>query len=170
MPAVTPLALSDTAERFEKKIASAGGIDIQLLGIGANGHIGFNEPGSSLASRTRVKTLAASTRRDNGRFFEADEAVPAHCVTQGIGTILDARHLILIASGGEKARAVYLALEGPVSASHPASAVQLHPHVTVVLDEVAASDLHQREYYDFAWENKPTWQLKPSAITDVVRG
>lgn len=151
-------SISEAADRFESRIRGAGGIDLQILGIGANGHIGFNEPGSSLASRTRVKTLAAPTRRDNSRFFSPREIVPTHCITQGIATIMDAQHLVLIACGAAKARAVHLALEGPVSASHPGSALQLHPHVTVVLDEAAASELRFRDYYDFAWHNKPDWQ------------
>ncbi|MBV1779975.1 glucosamine-6-phosphate deaminase [Paeniglutamicibacter sp. ABSL32-1] len=141
---------------YEAAIEAAGGIDVQLLGIGANGHIGFNEPGSSLGSRTRVKTLAPRTRRDNARFFGGDvEAVPLHCLTQGIGTILRARSVLLVATGESKAAAVAAMAEGPLGAFCPASALQLHERATVVLDEAAASLLADREYYDFARDNAP---------------
>jgi glucosamine-6-phosphate deaminase len=144
---------------YERALRSAGGVDLQLLGIGTDGHIGFNEPGSSLASRTRIKTLTAQTRRDNARFFDDDvERVPWHVVTQGIGTILEARHLVLLAFGPEKAGAVALAVEGPVTAMVPASALQLHPHATVVVDEPAASTLRLADYYRETWSHKPAWQ------------
>ena len=143
---------------YERAIAEAGGVDLQLLGIGSNGHIGFNEPGSSFASRTRVKTLAEPTRRDNARFFADASEVPLHCITQGLGTILDARHLVLLAFGAGKADAVAGALEGPVSTSNPGSAVQLHPHVTALVDEDAAARLAHADYYRHAWANKPDWQ------------
>lgn len=141
-------------ERYEAAIAVAGGVDLQILGIGRTGHIGFNEPGSSLASRTRVKTLTAQTRADNARFFASPDDVPRHCLTQGLGTILDARHLVLLAFGAGKADAVAGAVEGPVSASLPGSAIQLHPQVTVIVDEAAAAGLAHAEYYRFAWENR----------------
>ena len=112
-----------------------------MLGIGRTGHIGFNEPGSSLASRTRVKTLTEQTRADNARFFDSPEDVPRHCLTQGLGTILQARHLVLLAFGEAKAEAIAGAVEGPVSASLPGSAIQLHPHVTVIVDEAAGAKL-----------------------------
>jgi glucosamine-6-phosphate deaminase len=137
----------------------AAGVDLQLLGVGTDGHVGFNEPGSSLASRTRVKTLTAQTRRDNARFFGGDEdAVPRHVLTQGIGTILAARHLVLVAWGAEKADAVAAAAEGPVTAMVPASALQLHPHATVVVDEDAARGLRLVEYYRETYAGKPSWQ------------
>jgi glucosamine-6-phosphate deaminase len=141
-------------ERYERDIAAAGGVDLQVLGIGRTGHIGFNEPGSSLASRTRVKTLTEQTRADNARFFDSIDEVPRHCLTQGLGTILDARHLVLLAFGEGKAEAIAGAVEGPVSSSLPGSAIQLHPQVTVIVDEAAASGLAYREYYRFAWENR----------------
>ena len=150
--------LLDACERYEAAIADAGGVDLQLLGIGRRGHIGFNEPGSSLASRTRIKTLTEQTRRDNARFFGSLDEVPRHVVTQGVGTILSARHLVLMALGPGKARAVVDAVEGPVTAMVPASAVQLHPHVTVVVDEAAASDLRLADYYRETWAHKPDWQ------------
>lgn len=146
------------AEEYDAAIASAGGIDVQILGIGTDGHIGFNEPGSSFASRTRVKTLTRQTREDNARFFDSPGDVPKHCVTQGLGTILEARHLVLLAFGEGKAEAVAGAVEGPVTASLPGSAIQLHPHVTVVVDEAAASRLRFADYYRYTYENKPSWQ------------
>jgi glucosamine-6-phosphate deaminase len=141
-------------ERYETAIASAGGVDIQVLGIGRTGHIGFNEPGSSLASATRIKTLTEQTRLDNARFFDSLDEVPRHCLTQGLGTILRARHLLLFAFGESKAEAIAGAVEGPVSSSLPGSAIQLHPLVTVIVDEAAASRLQHADYYRFAWENR----------------
>lgn len=146
------------AARYEAAIAAAGGVDVQLLGIGTDGHLGFNEPGSSLASRTRVKTLTRQTRADNARFFDSIDAVPRHVLTQGLGTILDAGHLVLIATGEGKAAAVARAVEGPVSAFCPASILQLHPRATVVVDEAAAASLQLADYYREAWDNKPDWQ------------
>ncbi len=124
------------------------------LGIGANGHIGFNEPSSSLASRTRVKTLAPQTREDNARFFDSLEQVPMHCVTQGIGTILDAGRLLLVAQGEAKAEAVAAMIEGPVSSRCPASALQLHPHAIAVVDRDAASNLELGEYYMYVEQHR----------------
>ena len=144
---------------YEEVIARAGGIDLQLLGIGADGHIGFNEPGSSLASRTRIKTLTEQTRRDNARFFGGDiDAVPRHCLTQGIGTVMEARHVVLLAAGPAKAEALRQLVEGPVSASWPATALQLHPHVSVLLDPEASSSLERRDYYTETFQAKPPWQ------------
>ena len=143
---------------YEAAIAEAGGVDLQLLGIGTDGHIGFNEPGSSLASRTRIKTLTDRTRRDNARFFLSLDDVPRHVVTQGIGTILEARHLVLLAFGAAKAAAVARAVEGPVTAMVPGSALQLHPHVSVVVDEPAAAGLSLAAYYRETWAHKPSWQ------------
>lgn len=143
---------------YEAAIEAAGGIELQLLGIGTDGHIGFNEPGSSFASRTRVKTLTAQTRADNARFFASPDEVPMHCITQGLGTILRARHLVLLAFGERKAAAVAGAIEGPVAAILPASAIQLHPHATVLIDEAAASQLQLSDYYRESWANKPSWQ------------
>jgi glucosamine-6-phosphate deaminase len=143
---------------YEARIHSAGGVDLQLLGIGGDGHLGFNEPTSSLASRTRVKTLTEQTRRDNHRFFGDLEEVPRHVVTQGIGTILDARHLVLIAIGAGKAEPIARAVEGPVASMCPASAIQLHPHATVVVDEAAAARLTLVDYYRATFANKPPWQ------------
>jgi glucosamine-6-phosphate deaminase len=144
---------------YDRALAEAGGVDLQLLGIGTDGHIGFNEPCSSLASRTRIKTLTEQTRVDNARFFDGDiEQVPHHVITQGIGTILEARHLVLLATGKAKADAVALAVEGPLSALVPASALQLHPHATVVVDEAAASGLKLADYFRATYAAKPAWQ------------
>jgi hypothetical protein len=140
--------LVSRAADYERLIAEAGGVDVQILGIGANGHLGFNEPGSALSSRTRVKRLSDRTRHDNARFFDGIDDVPTHCVTQGLGTVLGARRLVLVASGAGKADAVAAALEGPLSASCPASVLQWHADATAVLDEAAAGGLRNRDYYD----------------------
>jgi glucosamine-6-phosphate deaminase len=158
VPNGDPATVEHAGVDYESAIIAAGGVDLQILGIGRTGHIGFNEPGSSLASLTRVKTLTAPTRADNARFFDSPEDVPMHCITQGIGTILRARHLVLLAFGEAKAQAIAAAVEGPVTASQPGSAVQLHPHTTVIVDEAAASKLENLAYYRHAWNNKPTWQ------------
>jgi glucosamine-6-phosphate deaminase len=150
--------IEHAGEDYERALAEAGGVDLQLLGIGTDGHIGFNEPGSSFASLTRVKTLTRQTRQDNARFFDSIDDVPRHCITQGLGTILRARHLVLLAFGKGKAEAVAGAVEGPVTASLPASAIQLHPHATVVIDDAAASDLRFGQYYRYTFANKPDWQ------------
>ena len=134
--------LKAECEKYEQMIKEAGGIDIQLLGIGANGHIAFNEPGSSLGSRTRIKTLTEKTRQDNARFFDNDiNKVPKYAITMGIGTILEARKLILLASGENKADAVAKAVEGPITAQCPASVIQLHRNVIVIVDKAAANKL-----------------------------
>ena len=150
--------IPDFCEGYERKIADAGGIDLQLLGIGTSGHIGFNEPTSSLASRTRIKTLTPQTRQDNARFFGSEANVPHHVITMGIGTILASRHCLLLAFGEKKARAVAEAVEGPVTSMNPASALQWHPKVTVCLDEAAASGLKLRDYYHWVYDHKPDWQ------------
>jgi glucosamine-6-phosphate deaminase len=157
-PDPSPGGLPTAGERYETLIAAAGGIDVQLLGIGSDGHLAFNEPGSSLASRTRIKTLTAQTRADNARFFGSPGEVPTHVLTQGLGTILQARHLLLIATGAAKADATAAAVEGPVSASCPASVLQLHPHVTVLVDPAAAARLGRLSYYREVYAAKPAWQ------------
>lgn len=143
---------------YERSIREAGGVDLQILGIGTDGHIGFNEPGSSLESLTRVKTLTQQTRGDNSRFFASVDEVPVNCITQGLGTIRRAKHLLLLAFGESKAEALAAAVEGPVTASAPGSVIQLHPHVTVLVDDAAASRLASADYYRYAWENKPPWE------------
>ncbi|MCB7136427.1 glucosamine-6-phosphate deaminase [Cellulosimicrobium marinum] len=144
---------------YEAAIADAGGVDLQILGIGTDGHIAFNEPGSSLASRTRIKTLTAQTREDNARFFGDDvDQVPQHCLTQGLATIMSARHLVLLATGKGKAEAVHQLVEGPVSALWPATIMQMHPHATVLVDDAAASRLQLAGYYRQTYASKPAWQ------------
>jgi glucosamine-6-phosphate deaminase len=133
--------------RYEDAIRQAGGIDLQVLGIGRNGHVGFNEPTSSLGSRTRLKVLSQETIDDNRSSFGADADIPRCAITMGIGTILEARRILLLASGAAKAEAVAKAIEGPVSASVTASALQMHPDVTFVVDQEAGSQLKQKEYY-----------------------
>ncbi|EPH03760.1 glucosamine-6-phosphate deaminase [Propionibacterium sp. oral taxon 192 str. F0372] len=150
--------LALAAEQYEAAIAAAGGVDVQILGIGANGHIGFNEPTSSLSSRTRIKILTPRTRADNARFFDSPEQVPIHCLTQGLGTILDAREVVLVANGQSKADAVRAAVEGPLTAMVPASVLQLHRFATVVVDEAAAAGLTTGDFHAFIRDNKPEWQ------------
>jgi glucosamine-6-phosphate deaminase len=157
-PDGTATDITATCAAYEQAINAAGGIDLQLLGIGADGHVGFNEPISSLGSRTRVKTLNEQTRSDNARFFDTIDDVPRHVITQGIATILEARHLVLIATGANKASPIARAVEGPLTAMIPASAIQLHPHTTVIVDEPAAANLTLADYYRRTYESKPEWQ------------
>jgi glucosamine-6-phosphate deaminase len=149
-----PVACAD----YERRLAEAGGVDCQLLGIGTDGHIGFNEPCSSFGSRTRVKTLTERTRLDNARFFDSLDEVPRHVLTQGIATIMAARHVVLLATGHAKAEAVALAVEGPLAAVVPASVLQSHPHATVIVDEAAASGLKLADYFRTTYASKPAWQ------------
>lgn len=150
--------IQTAGDDYEAAILEAGGIDLQILGIGRTGHVGFNEPGSSLSSLTRTKTLTEQTRLDNARFFDSIDDVPVHCVTQGLGTILRARHLVLLAFGEAKADAVAAAVEGPVSAFQPGSVIQLHPHATVIVDEAAASKLANIDYYRHVWNTRFDWE------------
>jgi glucosamine-6-phosphate deaminase len=140
---------------YEQRIQECGGIDLQILGIGSDGHIAFNEPGSSLTSRTRLKTLARQTIEDNARFFNKPEEVPIYAITMGVGTILEARMLLLLANGPNKAHAVAQMVEGPVTSMITASALQMHPSATVFLDEAAAGELKMRDYYDWVMKKKP---------------
>ncbi|OZG74498.1 glucosamine-6-phosphate deaminase [Hahella sp. CCB-MM4] len=156
-----PLGMSDPEEesrQYEAKIRSAGGIDLQILGVGRNGHIGFNEPTSSLGSRTRVKTLAPDTIRDNSRFFSQDEEQPHLAITMGIGTIMEARQIILLAAGESKADAVRALVEGPMTAMQPASVLQMHPEALVIVDKAAAGKLELVEYYQ--WVQQETLRLQ----------
>jgi glucosamine-6-phosphate deaminase len=143
--------------RYEAEIAAAGGIDLLVLGLGTDGHIAFNEPTSSFGSRTRIKTLVEETRAANQPAFGA-EPVPRHAITIGIATILDARRCLLLAFGPTKAAAVSQLIEGPLTALVPASALQLHSHATIIVDEAAASSLALRAYYDAVAAAKPAWQ------------
>lgn len=144
---------NEEARRYEAAIKQCGGIDCQLLGIGENGHIGFNEPTSSLSSTVRIKTLAPETVRANSRYFKDIAEVPRLSITMGIGTILCAREIVLIAIGDNKSKAALEMIEGPLSARCPASALQLHPHAEVYLDEAAASQLTLRDYYEAVHPN-----------------
>lgn len=128
-------------EWYEQKIIYHGGIDLQILGIGSNGHIAFNEPGSSLGSRTRIKTLDEKTRLDNARFFNSMDEVPKYAITMGVGTIMEAKRLLLLANGFKKAEAIRATVEGPIMAKYPATIVQLHRYATVIIDKEAASKL-----------------------------
>lgn len=143
---------------YETLIREAGGIDLQLLGVGSDGHIGFNEPGSSLGSRTRIKTLTEQTILDNARFFASAAEVPRHVITMGVGTILDARRCVVLAFGEGKAAAVAATAEGPVTADVPASALQFHPSCALFVDEAAAAGLKRADYYRWVYANKPAWQ------------
>jgi glucosamine-6-phosphate deaminase len=144
VPEEGPFDLETAARNYEHLITARGGIDLQILGIGGNGHIGFNEPGSAFDSLTRPVKLDARTRLDNARFFQAPADVPEWCLTQGIGTILRARHLALLAFGAAKAQIVAAALDGPITPDVPASALRLHPSATVILDSDAAALLQAR--------------------------
>lgn len=144
---------------YDRAIRDAGGIDLQILGIGTDGHLAFNMPMSSLASRTRLKTLTPRTRQDNARFFDGDLAqVPTHCLTQGLGTIMESRHAVMLGFGRAKAQAVRECVEGAVSAHWPASILQMHPHATVVVDADAASQLAFGDYYRTTYAGKPAGQ------------
>lgn len=144
IPVGTTADFEKACDDYEKAIREAGGIDLQILGIGRTGHIGFNEPTSSLASRTRLKTLSDETIADNKKI---DGDIPTVAITMGIGTILEAQHLMLLAYGSAKAEAVVKAIEGPLTASVSASSLQMHRNVTVLLDEEAAANLSHRDYY-----------------------
>jgi glucosamine-6-phosphate deaminase len=132
---------------YERRIEEAGGIDLQILGIGANGHIAFNEPGSSLGSRTRIKTLASKTVKDNARYFEDQDMVPEYAITMGVGTIMEADEVLLLASGERKAEAMKKTLEGHITAMTPASMVQMHRFAHIIIDEEAASELDYQHHH-----------------------
>jgi glucosamine-6-phosphate deaminase len=155
--------LAGACARYEAAIAAVGGLDLALLGLGTDGHIAFNEPTSSFGSRTRLKTLTDETRAANRAIFAGSatlraEPVPHHALTVGIATILSARRCLLVAFGAAKAAAVAKMVEGPLAALVPASALQLHPHATVIVDEMAAEGLALRGYYDAVAAAKPAWQ------------
>jgi len=140
---------------YEQRIAECGGIDLQILGIGSDGHIAFNEPTSSLSSSTRLKTLSKQTIDDNARFFENRDEVPIYAITMGVGTILEARKIILLATGKGKAEAIARTIEGPITAMITASALQMHRDTKIIIDDAAASELEMRDYYDFIYNAKP---------------
>ncbi len=151
--------LRRAADDYEQLIKEAGGIDVQLLGIGEAGHIGFNEPLSALMSRTRDKALTPLTLQQNAAMFGGDpDKVPKRALTMGVGTILDARELLLLATGGAKASILAKAVEGPITAMISASAIQLHRNCKVIIDEDAARELKERDYYDWIFQNEPEWK------------
>jgi glucosamine-6-phosphate deaminase len=160
--------LAKEAASYERRIKEAGGIDLQLLGIGEDGHIGFNEPLSALMSRTREKALTPATRRQNAGMFGGDpDRVPARALTMGVGTILDARELLLLATGPAKAAMLAKAVEGPITAMISASTIQLHPRCKVILDEDAAGALTQRDYYEWVFQNEPEWEAYRLATAET---
>ena len=146
-------------EWYEAEIVRRGGIDLQVLGIGGDGHIAFNEPGSSLGSRTRIKTLTEETIADNARFFDREDEVPRYAITMGVGTILEARRCLLLANGEKKSEPVVQTIEGPVTSEITATALQLHARTVAVLDEPAAARLKRRDYYKWVYDHKPDWQI-----------
>lgn len=149
--------LDAECERYEALIRKAGGIDLQLLGVGQDGHIGFNEPLSALRSRTRVKALTPTTLAQNAPLFGGEDKVPRRAITMGVGTIQECRRCLVLATGSEKAGIIARAVEGPITSMISATALQLHPRCTVVVDELAAAALQGAEYYRWIFENEPEW-------------
>jgi len=150
--------LDAECRHYEATIQRFGGIDLQLLGIGKAGHIGFNEPLSALRSRTRVKALTPTTIKQNAIYFGGEELMPRRAITMGVGTIIEARRCLLLATGQSKAEVIAQAVEGPITSMISASAMQLHPRCTVIVDEDAAVQLKERDYYRWVFENEPDWQ------------
>ncbi|PWU19276.1 MAG: glucosamine-6-phosphate deaminase [Verrucomicrobia bacterium] len=150
--------LEEECTRYEDAIRRFGGIDLQVLGIGKAGHIGFNEPLSALRSRTRVKALTPTTLKQNAPLFGGEDKVPRRAITMGVGTIIEAERCLLLATGSSKAEVIALAVEGPITSMVTASALQLHPRCTVIVDEEAAASLKEKEYYRWIFENEPEWQ------------
>ena len=151
--------LEQAALAYEALIKVSGGVDLQLLGLGKTGHIGFNEPLSSLMSRTREKALAPTTREQNAPMFGGDpELVPSRALTMGVGTILEAREILMVVTGAHKAEILAKATEGPITSMVSATALQLHPHCIVMIDEAAAANLQGHEYYRWQFANEPEWQ------------
>lgn len=150
--------LDGEGEHYEQLIEAAGGIDLQLLGIGRSGHIGFNEPLSSLMSRTRQKALTPVTYAQNSPLFDRPEEMPKRAFTMGVGTILDARRIVMMVTGKEKAEILAKAVEGPITSMVSATALQLHPHVVVIVDEDAATLLQGKDYYRWIFANEPEWE------------
>jgi len=148
----------EASARYEKLITDAGGVDLQLLGMGTDGHIGFNEPLSALRSRTREKALSPATLEQNGPMFGGKDKMPRRALTMGVGTILESKRSIALVTGREKAAMLAKAVEGPITSMITASALQLHPHCTVVVDEAAATCLQGTEYYRWIFENEPEWR------------
>ena len=150
--------LDEECRRYEATIRRVGGIDVQLLGIGKAGHIGFNEPLSALQSRTRVKALTPTTLKQNAPNFGGEDNMPRRAMTMGVGTILESRRCLLLATGESKAKVIAKAVEGPITSMVSATALQLHPRCTVIVDEEAAANLAEKEYYRWIFENEPEWE------------
>lgn len=150
--------LEEECRHYEALIQRFGGIDLQILGLGKAGHIGFNEPLSALRSRTRVKALTPTTRKQNAPFFGGEEHVPRRAITMGVGTILECRRCILLATGDTKAEIIAKAVEGPITSMISATTLQLHPRCTVVVDEPAAARLAEKDYYHWIFANEPEWE------------
>ena len=149
---------ASVCEEYEKEIKAAGGIDLQLLGMGKDGHIGFNEPLSALMSRTREKALTPDTIAQNAKYFGGEDKVPRRAITMGVGTILESRQSLVLVTGAAKADVLARAVEGPITAMVTASALQLHPKCTVIVDEAAAARLQGKDYYRWIFENEPEWR------------
>jgi len=158
LPNGLALDYNEEADKYEFMINNAGGIDLQLLGIGNDGHIGFNEPMSSFASKTRVKVLTPETYEQNCIYFNPPESMPKLAFTMGVGTILNSKQIVMLITGKKKANIATQAIEGPLTSMVTGSAIQLHQNVTVILDEDAASNLKMKDYYNFAFKNNPKWQ------------
>ncbi|MBU8902317.1 MAG: glucosamine-6-phosphate deaminase [Victivallales bacterium] len=150
--------LEDECHLYEESIKNNGGIDLQLLGIGRSGHIGFNEPLSALQSRTRDKALTPVTVAQNSPMFDPPESMPKRAITMGVGTILEADQIIMLVTGKEKAGILAKAIEGPISSMISATALQLHPKCTIIIDEDAAADLQCCDYYKWIFDNEPKWE------------
>ena len=150
--------ISDHCKQYEGNIRASGGIDLQILGLGSDGHIGFNEPSSSLSSRTRIKTLTKKTIEDNSTLFKNPDDIPKHVITMGVGTIMDSKKCLMLVFGEKKGEAVKQMIEGPISSSIPASILQMHNNTIVIIDKDASSLLGRRDYYKWVYRNKPDWQ------------
>lgn len=149
--------LDAECRNYESRIQECGGIDLQVLGIGRAGHIGFNEPLSALRSRTREKALTATTVAQNSHLFKKPDEMPRRALTMGVGTILESEHILMLVTGEEKADVLSKAVEGPITSMVSATALQLHAHCRVVVDEAAASKLQARDYYRWIFDNEPEW-------------
>jgi glucosamine-6-phosphate deaminase len=157
LPDGTARDLEAECARYEAHIHRFGGIDLQLLGIGRAGHLGFNEPLSALRSRTRAKALSPTTLAQNAPLFEDPSQMPRRALTMGVGTILECRRCLLLATGEEKAEIIAKAVEGPITAMISATALQLHRRCTVVVDDAAAQQLQGSDYYRWIFKNEPEW-------------
>jgi glucosamine-6-phosphate deaminase len=158
LPNGTAPDLDAECEAYEEKIKACGGIDLQLLGIGRTGHIGFNEPLSAMFSRTRCKALTPGTMAQNQPLFDDPAKMPKRAITMGVGTIIDSKRCLMLVTGDEKAEIIAKAVEGPLTSMISASALQLHPRCTVIVDEAAAAKLTQQDYYHWIFENEPEWE------------